>query len=66
MRQGEGCGRAIRVDTVLAGFLGVADGTLTARVALEAIASLLDLDPATARAEALPLLRALVADGLIV
>ena len=66
VRQGGGLGRAVRVDTVLAGYLGVADGTLTPRVALEAIASLLDLDPAVARSEALPLLRELVADGLLV
>ncbi|MEO7753276.1 MAG: methyltransferase [Terracoccus sp.] len=66
VRQGGGLGRAVRVDTVLAGFLGVADGTLTARVALEAIASLLDLDPAAVQSQALPQLRGLVADGLLV
>ncbi len=66
IRQGGGLRRAIRADTVLAGYLGVADGTLTARVALEAIASLLDVDPAPVCTGALPALRDLVADGLLI
>jgi hypothetical protein len=51
---------------VLAAYLGVADGELTARAALDAIAGLLDADPAQVRAEVLPQLRELVADGLLV
>jgi hypothetical protein len=44
----------------------VADGTLTARAALDAIAALLELDAEAMRAELLPQLRDLVADGLLV
>ena len=46
--------------------LGVCDGTLTARAALTAIAQLLEADEAATVGSALPILRALVADGLLV
>ncbi len=65
-RQGAGLGRVVRAGTMLAAYRGVADGTLTARAALEAIATILDADPATVRAEVLPQVRDLVADGLLV
>jgi methylase of polypeptide subunit release factors len=66
VRQGGGLGRVVRAGTLLAAYLGVADGDLTARAALDAIATLLDLDPEQARAETVPQLRDLVADGLLV
>ncbi|MEW1954450.1 methyltransferase [Terrabacter sp. NPDC080008] len=66
VRQGGGLGRVVRAGTLLAAYLGVADGELTARAALDAIATLLDLDPAEVRRELVPQLRDLVADGLLV
>jgi hypothetical protein len=66
VRQGGGLGRVVRAGTVLAAYLGVSDGTLTARAALDAIASLLEADPLTVREEVVPQLRDLVADGLLV
>jgi methylase of polypeptide subunit release factors len=65
-RQGGGLRRVVRLDTVTAGLLGVCDGTLTARAALTAIAQLLEADEAATVGSALPILRALVADGLLV
>jgi methylase of polypeptide subunit release factors len=66
LRQGGGLRRVVRAGTVLAAYLGVADGTLTARAALDAISALLELDADAVRAELLPQLRDLVADGLLV
>jgi methylase of polypeptide subunit release factors len=66
VRQGGGLGRVVRAGTLLAAYLGVADGELTARAALDAIAEVLALDPDQVRAETLPQLRDLVADGLLV
>jgi methylase of polypeptide subunit release factors len=65
VRQGGGLRRVVQAGTVLAAYLGVADGTLTARAALDAIAVLLELDGAVVRAEVVPQLRDLVADGLL-
>ena len=65
-RQGGGLRRTVQLDTVAAGLLGVCDGSLTPRVALAAIASLLELDDAHVTEAALPTLRALVADGFLV
>jgi hypothetical protein len=64
LRQG-GLGRTHRLDTVTAGLVGVCDGTLTARQALTAIASLLDRPDHEVVAAAVPHLRAVVADGLL-
>lgn len=66
VRQGGGLGRAVRADTLLAAYVGVADGDLTARVALDAIATVLELDPDAVRRDLLPAIRELVADGLLV
>lgn len=66
VRQGGGLGRVVRASTLLAAYLGVADGELTARAALDAIATVLELDPAQVRAELVPQVRDLVADGLLV
>ena len=65
IRQGGGLRRVVRADTLLAAYVGVADGELTARAALDAIASLVELDPGTVRAELVPQIRDLVADGLL-
>ncbi|MEO5743434.1 MAG: methyltransferase [Terracoccus sp.] len=65
-RQGGGLRREVRADTVLAAYLGVADGELTARAALDAIAELVGADAGTVRAEITPRLRDLIADGLLV
>jgi hypothetical protein len=66
LRQGGGLGRVVRLDTVGAGLVGVCDGTLTARQALGVIARLLDRPEADVVGTATPLLRTLVADGLLV
>ena len=58
-------GRVVRADTVLAAYLGVADGGLTARQALHAIAQIVERDPDEVCAQALPAVRDLVADGLL-
>ena len=65
VRQGGGLGRVVRAGTVLAAYLGVADGELTARAALDAISGLLGLDGDAVRAEIVPQVRDLVADGLL-
>jgi len=66
IRQGGGLRRVVRASTLLAAYLGVADGELTAAAALAAIATVLDLDPTEVRAELVPQIRDLVADGLLV
>ncbi|HEU4331693.1 MAG TPA: class I SAM-dependent methyltransferase [Lapillicoccus sp.] len=66
LRQGGGLGRVVRLDTVAAGLVGVSDGTLTARQALDAIATLLDQTEADVITAAIPTLRTLVADGLLI
>jgi methylase of polypeptide subunit release factors len=66
LRQGVGLGRTVRLDTVGAALVSVCDGSLPAGVALDAIAELLDEDAGAVRASAVPLLRGLVADGLLV
>ena len=65
VRQGAGLRRVVRVGTLLAAYLGVADGDLTAGAALDAIATVLELDPVDVRAEVVPQIRDLVADGLL-
>ena len=66
LRQGGGLGRVVRLDTVGAGLIGVCDGSLRARQALGVIARLLDRPEADVVGTATPLLRTLVADGLLV
>lgn len=66
VRQGGGLGRVVRAGTLLAAYLGVAEGELTAGAALDAIATVLGLDAADVRAEVLPQVRDLMADGLLV
>ena len=66
LRQGGGLGRAVQLDTAMAAFASVCDGDLTAGQALTAIGSLLGIDDLELRASALPVIRDLVADGLLV
>lgn len=66
LRQGGGLGRAVRMDTALAAFVSVCDGELIAQAAIAAIAQLIGQDEAQLRAQVLPKLHALVADGLLI
>jgi hypothetical protein len=50
----------------MAAFASVCDGDLTAGQALTAIASLLEVPADELRASALPVIRELVADGLLI
>ena len=66
LRQGGGLRRAVQLDTIGAALVSVCDGTLTASAALGAIAQLLGTGVGQVRAAAVPLVRELVADGLLV
>lgn len=66
VRQGGGLRRVVKAGTLLAGYLGVADGSLPAGVALEALAAVLEVDAGQVRAELVPAIRDLVADALLV
>lgn len=66
VRQGGGLRSAHRASTVESAFLSVCDGELTAGQSLEAIAALVGGSPDAVRDEALPWIRRLVADGLLV
>lgn len=66
LRQGGGLRRAVRLDTVTAALAGVSDGELTMGQALTAIAALVQRPEAEVVAQALPVVRELVADGLLV
>ena len=66
LRQGGGLGRTVRLDTAMAAFASVCDGDLTAGQALAAIASLLEVPAEELRASAVPVVRELVAGGLLV
>lgn len=63
--QGTGFGRTITADTALAGLLGVSDGSLTLGAISDALAQLLDADPATLRAQLTGQVRRLLADGFL-
>jgi methylase of polypeptide subunit release factors len=66
LRQGGGLRRAVRVGTAGAALASVCDGSLPAAAAVTAIGSILEVDEESLRAELVPLLRALVADGFLV
>ncbi|MFC6712646.1 hypothetical protein [Branchiibius cervicis] len=51
------------MDTALAAYVSVADGTLPAGVALDAIAQLLEVDSLAA---VVPQIRSLIADGFLI
>ena len=65
IRQGGGLGLSIQADTVLAAFLSVCDGSMSARTALVAIASLVGVPDDEVIAGTLPLLRRLIANGML-
>lgn len=65
LRQNRGLRRATKVDTVGAGFAGVCDGELPAGRILDAIADLLDEDPAVLRARTPEAIRLLVEQGFL-
>ena len=62
--QAEGWGGSGTRWRRVAAHLGVAGGVLTAAAALDAIAGLLGATPETVRAQTVPRLRELIADGL--
>ncbi|HEU5038383.1 MAG TPA: methyltransferase [Nocardioides sp.] len=65
LRQQRGLRRARRVDTVEAALVGACDGELTVGQILDALAQLLDRDPAETRETYLPVARGLVAEGFL-
>ncbi len=64
-RQGGGLGRVIRLTTVTAAYLSVADGELTPRQAVGAIAGILELDPDETEREVVAFVRDAAKDGLL-
>ena len=65
LRQQRGLRRAEQVDTALAGFVGACDGELTAGQIVDALAQLLDADPAALRREYAPQIHRLLRDGFL-
>jgi hypothetical protein len=65
LRLGAGVRRARRVDSDEAALVGACDGDLTVGQILEAIAELQGAEPAAVRAQQLPRVRELVADGYL-
>lgn len=64
-RQSTGLGRAVLADTALAAVLDTCDGDLPLGTIQDAVAQLLDVDPARLRADQLPTLRELVEQGVL-
>ena len=60
------CGRVVAASTALAGLVGARDGELTVAQVVGALAQLLEVDEPTRRAQLLPAVRDLVAEGLLV
>ena len=65
LRQQRGLRRARQADTVEAALVGACDGELSVGQILDALAQLLDLDPAETRETYLPVVRSLVAEGFL-
>ena len=65
LRQGGGLRRVVRLSTVGAGFVGACDGELTAAQLCGGLAVVTGADRDEVVAEVLPVLRALVRDGLV-
>jgi len=66
LRQQRGFRRARTADTVVAGLVGACDGELTVGQILDALAELLDRDPAATRTAYLPVVAELVEEGFLV
>ncbi|MGB3256621.1 MAG: methyltransferase [Ornithinimicrobium sp.] len=65
LRQGAGLRRVVRLDSLSAGLVGALDGELTAGQIAHALAALTDTALDEVQAAVVPMLRALVADGLL-
>ncbi|MEJ5914052.1 DUF7059 domain-containing protein [Pseudokineococcus sp. 1T1Z-3] len=65
LRQGGGFGRVVRVGTATAGVVGACDGELALGVLVGAVAALLEQPADDVAHEVLPVVRHLVADGLL-
>jgi len=66
LRQQRGFRRARQADTVVAALVGACDGDLAIGPLLDAVAQLLERDPAETRATYLPVVRELVDEGFLV
>ena len=66
LRQQTGLRRARTADTVVAGLVGACDGDLEVGQILDALAEILDLDPAATREDYLPVVAELVREGFLV
>ena len=65
LRQGTGFARVRRVDTVTAAVVGASDGELALGAIVDAVARILDADPADTRAAVLPVVRELWFEGFL-
>ncbi|GHJ58494.1 transferase [Nocardioides sp. OK12] len=65
LRQQTGLRRARTADTVVAALVGACDGDLEVGQILDALAELLDLEPAATREDYLPVVRELVREGYL-
>lgn len=65
LRSQRGFRRAVEVDTALGGVLGACDGDLPLGTIIDAVAGLLDVSAPHLRAEVVPRVRELVADGML-
>jgi len=65
LRQGGGFGRAVRVDPGVAAVVGACDGDLPLGVLCDAVAELLEADPAALRAAVLAEVRELLLGGML-
>ncbi|WP_225755048.1 methyltransferase [Actinotalea sp. Marseille-Q4924] len=65
LRQGGGFGRVVQAGTALAGLVGTCDGELTVGQIVGGIGAILDVPVDALRAELLPQVRDLVADGFL-
>jgi methylase of polypeptide subunit release factors len=65
LRQGGGAGRVVQASTPLAGLVGASDGELSVGQIVGALAVLLESSEGELTAELLPVVRDLVADGLL-
>jgi methylase of polypeptide subunit release factors len=66
LRQGTGFARVRRVDTIAAAVVGASDGELSLGAIIDAVARILDADPAETRASVLPVVRELWFEGFLI
>jgi hypothetical protein len=66
LRQQTGLRRARQADTVVAALAGACDGDLSVGQILDALAEILDLDPAATREDYLPVVAEMVREGFLV